>query len=71
VSTPVHGDLIVFAAGSCGASSNAGHVAVIDVVDSVNQQLTIVDENGPHRWDVSMSCASCYLHATANNTSGN
>ena len=34
VTAPVHGDLIVFAPGSCGADATTGHVAVIDTVNS-------------------------------------
>src|SRR5690242_16597134 len=30
--TPVHGDIMVFAPGSCGADATTGHVAVVDVV---------------------------------------
>ena len=37
--TPVHGDLIVFDAGVCGADATTGHVAVIDTVDATGCQL--------------------------------
>jgi MYXO-CTERM domain-containing protein len=65
---PVHGDVIVFAAGVCGASS-VGHVAVIDVVDGAASKLTFVDENGIGRGTYDMSCGSCFVHATANSGS--
>jgi surface antigen len=61
---PVHGDLIVFAPGSCGASSSTGHVAVIDIVSGAS--LTIVEQNGASRRTCKASCAKCFLHAQAN-----
>lgn len=62
--TPVHGDLIVFAPGSCGASSETGHVAVIDEVDGDN--LIIVEQNRAGRRRTQSACAACFLHAEAN-----
>jgi hypothetical protein len=63
-STPVHGDIIVFAPGSCGASSSTGHVAVIDVVDGAT--VTIVEQNNAGRRKCQASCAKYILHAEAN-----
>src|SRR4029077_17531543 len=42
---PVHGDLIVFAPGACGADATTGHVALIDVVDDAKAQLTVIEQN--------------------------
>ncbi len=61
---PVHGDLIIFAPGSCGASTTAGHVAVIDAIDGTT--LTIVEQNGASRRKCKASCAKCFLHAESN-----
>jgi surface antigen len=63
-STPVHGDIIVFAPGSCGASSTTGHVAVIDVVDGAT--VTIVEQNNAGRRKCQASCAKYFLHVEAN-----
>jgi surface antigen len=62
---PVHGDLIVFAPGSCGADATTGHVAVIDVVNT-NATVTFVEQNGASRRSCANSTAACFLHATAN-----
>jgi surface antigen len=61
---PVHGDIIVFAPGSCGASTTAGHVAVVDVVNATT--VTIVEQNGASRRTCAISCANCFLHVQAN-----
>jgi hypothetical protein len=66
---PVHGDLIVFAPGACGADAVTGHVAVVDVVDDARAQVTVVEENRAGRRNAAQSCASCYLHVVANNGS--
>ena len=63
--TPMHGDLIVFAPGSCGADATTGHVAVIDVVNT-NATVTFVEQNGASRRSCANSTAACFLHATAN-----
>jgi surface antigen len=63
---PVHGDLIVFAPGSCGASDETGHIAVIDIVNSANNRLTIVQQNRAGRSNTDFSCAACFLHAEVN-----
>jgi surface antigen len=63
--TPVHGDLIVFAPGSCGADATTGHVAVIDVVNT-NATVTFVEQNSAGRRSCANSTAACFLHATAN-----
>ncbi len=62
---PVHGDIIVFAPGSCGADPVTGHVAVVDIVN--DSTLTIVEQNGASRRKCKLSCAKCFLHAEANN----
>lgn len=67
--TPVHGDLIVFAPGSCGADATTGHVAVIDVVNA-SSTVTFVEQNSPGRRSCANSTAACFLHATANDGSG-
>jgi hypothetical protein len=67
--TPVHGDLIVFAPGACGADATTGHVAVIDVVDAARAQVTIVEQNRAGRRNANQSCATCYLHVVANDGS--
>ena len=64
---PVHGDIIVFAPGSCGASSTTGHVAVVDVVNA-NSTVAIVEQNSASRRTCQISCAKCFIHASANNT---
>ncbi len=67
--TPVHGDLIVFAGGVCGADASTGHIAVIDTVDAVAAKVTIVEENRAGRRSSNQSCATCFLHAVANDGS--
>ncbi|HSQ61951.1 MAG TPA: hypothetical protein VLM85_02000, partial [Polyangiaceae bacterium] len=62
--TPVHGDLVVFGAGSCGADPTAGHVAVVDTIGS--STFTAVQENTAGKYTWNKSCASCFLHAAAN-----
>ena len=63
--TPAHGDLIVFAPGSCGADATTGHVAVIDVVNT-NTTVTFVEQNNAGRRSCANSTAACFLHAAAN-----
>jgi surface antigen len=63
--TPVHGDLIVFAPGSCGADATTGHVAVVDVVNA-DSTVTFVEQNGASRRKCQVSTAACFLHAVAN-----
>lgn len=63
--TPVHGDLIVFAPGSCGADATTGHVAVVDVVNA-DATVTFVEQNRAGRRKCANSTAACFLHATAN-----
>jgi hypothetical protein len=67
--TPVHGDLIVFAGGVCGAAESTGHIAVIDTVDNARATVTIVEENRAGRRSTQQSCATCFLHAVANDGS--
>jgi surface antigen len=67
-STPVHGDLIVFAPGTCGSDPVAGHVAVVDTVSGTNS-VTAVEQNSAGRSPYKQSCAKCYLHVVANNAS--
>jgi surface antigen len=63
---PVHGDLIVFAPGSCGASDETGHVAVIDIVNAATGKVTVVEQNRAGRRNTDISCAACFLHAETN-----
>jgi hypothetical protein len=67
--TPVHGDLMVFAGGVCGAAESTGHIAVVDTVDAARGAVTIVEENRAGRRSAQQSCATCFLHATANDGS--
>jgi surface antigen len=64
--TPMHGDLIVFAPGSCGAAQGTGHVAVVDTVDMAAGKLVAVEQNRARRGSYNISCAKCYLHVVAN-----
>lgn len=66
--TPVHGDIIVFAPGSCGADTTTGHVAVVDVVNS-NGTVTFVEQNRANRRSCATNTAACFLHALANDGS--
>ncbi|HWA77361.1 MAG TPA: CHAP domain-containing protein [Polyangiaceae bacterium] len=68
--TPVHGDLIVFAPGVCGADGTTGHIAVIDVVNTSAGTVTLVEENSAGRRNAKISCATCFLHAVANDGTG-
>jgi MYXO-CTERM domain-containing protein len=67
-SAPVHGDVIVFPPGECGADSVYGHVAVVDVVDSATR-VTVVEQNRAGRRSTNVSCAACFLHVVANDGS--
>jgi hypothetical protein len=64
--TPVHGDIMVFAPGSCGADATTGHVAVVDVVGA---KVSAVQQNIASRTSYAATCAKCYLHVVANNGS--
>lgn len=66
--TPMHGDLIVFAPGSCGADTTTGHVAVVDVVNS-NNTVTFVEQNRAGRRSCAINTAACFLHVAANDGS--
>ncbi len=68
MATPVHGDLIILAPGSCGADSVTGHVAVIDVVNA-DATVTAVQQNSASRSKYKLTCAACFLHAVANDGS--
>ena len=63
--TPIHGDLVVFAPGICGADSTTGHVAVVDVVGT-DSSVTFVEQNLANRRKCSLANTTCFLHATAN-----
>jgi len=67
---PVHGDLIIFAGGVCGADESTGHIAVIDTVDDAAERVTFVEQNRAGRRSAAQSCATCFLHAVANDGSG-
>ena len=62
--TPVHGDLMVLAPGSCGAAQGTGHVTVVDEVNDT--KLVVVEQNGARRGTYNLSCAKCFLHVMAN-----
>lgn len=64
--TPVHGDMIVFAPSSCGADSTYGHVAVVDVVDTAKGKVTVVEQNMARRGSYNTTCGKCFLHVVAN-----
>jgi hypothetical protein len=66
--TPVHGDLIILAPGSCGSDTVTGHVAVIDVVNA-DATVTAVQQNSASRSKYKLTCAACFLHAVANDES--
>lgn len=67
--TPTPGDLIVFQGGVCGAATSTGHVAVVAAVDAANGRVTIVEQNRAGRRTTEQSCATCFLHAVANDGS--
>lgn len=67
--TPVHGDLIVFAPGSCGAAQGTGHVAVVDTVDMASGRVSAVEQNRARRGMYMISCGKCFLHVVANDGS--
>jgi MYXO-CTERM domain-containing protein len=67
--TPVHGDLMVFAPGSCGADGTTGHVAVVDTVGTAGGKLSAVQQNVASRTSYAPSCAKCFLHVVANDGS--
>ena len=62
--TPVHGDIMVLAPGSCGAAQGTGHVTVVDEVNDT--KLVVVEQNGARRGTYNLSCAKCFLHVMAN-----
>ncbi|HET8935230.1 MAG TPA: CHAP domain-containing protein [Polyangiales bacterium] len=62
--TPMHGDIMVLAPGSCGADGTTGHVTVVDVV--ADPKLTVVEQNGARRGSYMASCAKCFLHVMKN-----
>jgi surface antigen len=62
--TPVHGDIMVLAPGSCGAAQGTGHVTVVDEVNE--SKLVVVEQNGARRGNYMLSCAKCFLHVMAN-----
>ncbi len=66
--TGVHGDVMVLAPGSCGASPSTGHVNVVDTIDA-GGRLTAVEQNSAGRRSYMQSCAKCFLHVVANDGS--
>lgn len=64
--TPVHGDLIVLAPGSCNADATTGHVAVVDNLSPDMTSVMAVQQNSANRARYNVTCAACFLHATAN-----
>ena len=65
--TPVHGDIMVLAAGSCGAGTPTGHVNIVDTVDAAGASLVAVEQNQAGRRKYMQSCGKCFLHVVANN----
>ena len=65
-SAPVHGDVVVFAPGSCGADPVYGHVAVVDTVNEAEAEVTFVEQNRANRRTCAIDTANCFLHAVAN-----
>ena len=65
--TPVHGDIMVLAGGSCGAAQSTGHVNVVDTVDMATGRLVAVEQNRAGRSPYMLSCGKCFLHVMANN----
>lgn len=63
---PVHGDLMIFAPGSCGASLLTGHVGIVDKVDKAAQKVEFLEQNNAARRTCPASSAACYLHAKSN-----
>jgi MYXO-CTERM domain-containing protein len=63
---PVHGDIMVLAPGSCGASADTGHVNLIDTVDMASGKVVAVEQNVAGRHSYMMSCGKCFLHVMAN-----
>ena len=68
--TPMHGDLIVLAPGSCGADATTGHVAVVDLVNA-DSSVMAVQQNMASRSKYNASCAACFLHVVANDGRSN
>lgn len=70
---PVPGDLMVFGPNACASSGSgigsAGHVAVVDSV--AGNTIHTTQQNIAFNYDWQRSCASCFLHATANATNPN
>jgi hypothetical protein len=64
--TPVHGDIMVLAPGSCGADATTGHVTVVDSLDATKARLTVVEQNGARRGQYMQTCGKCFLHVIAN-----
>jgi surface antigen len=67
--TPVHGDALVLAPGSCGASATFGHVALVDTVDNAGAKVSVIEQNQARRGTYMQSCAKCFLHLVANDGS--
>lgn len=65
-SEPVHGDLIIFGPGACGASVVTGHVGVVDKVDKDKEMVEFVEQNQANRRVCAISTAACFLHAKKN-----
>lgn len=67
--TPVHGDLIVFEGGVCGAATSTGHIALIDEVDAEEARVTFIEQNRAGRRSSDIDCGKCFLHVVANDGS--
>jgi MYXO-CTERM domain-containing protein len=68
--TPVHGDLIVFEGGVCGAAQSTGHIALVDEVDTEDASVTFIEQNRAGRRSSDIDCAKCFLHVVANDGTG-
>jgi surface antigen len=64
--TPVHGDLVVLAAGCGGSDPITGHVAVVNQVGATTVSAVQEHSGSAGSGTYSMSCVSCFLHAAAN-----
>jgi hypothetical protein len=67
-SSPVEGDLMVFAPGVCVGA--AGHVAVVSSVTSTTASVVQQNETANGVGTYKRTCASCFLHAARNNVCG-
>lgn len=67
-SSPVEGDLMVFAPNVC--VGGAGHVAVVSSVTSTTASVVQQNETANGKGTYKRTCALCFLHAARNNVCG-